>query len=81
MLGIRQVAPGGSRFNISPWIEGLDWARGSSACARGRVTVAWERQGRVVTVNAGAPEGTELTFERNRTHEGLEIVFNSNPIV
>ena len=67
-------------ISISPWIEGLDWARGGSASARGRVTVAWELRGRVVTVDAHAPEGAGLSFEPNRSHNGLEIVFNGSPI-
>ncbi|MBW7866577.1 MAG: family 78 glycoside hydrolase catalytic domain [Candidatus Hydrogenedens sp.] len=80
VLGIIPEAPAGAAYRISPRLNGLGWAEGASAGIRGPVRVSWKRNGNVLDVTAAAPEGTALRFERNDSHEGLEIRFNGETI-
>jgi alpha-L-rhamnosidase len=80
ILGIVPEAPGGVKYRISPRLNGLDWAKGASASIKGPVEVEWKRAGDTVTVNAKAPAGVELRFERNDSLQGLKVVFNGEAV-
>ncbi len=80
VLGIVSEAPGGAAYRISPRLNGLEWADGASAGVNGPVSVSWKRAGDTLTVDAKAPEGAKLRFERNDSHDGLKIVFNGQPV-
>jgi len=79
ILGIRQTTPGGLAFEISPWIESLDWAKGSTASARGPVNVSWRRNGRRLEVEVCAPAGVDCQFVRNSSMKGLRIELKRTP--
>ncbi|HOJ69413.1 MAG TPA: alpha-L-rhamnosidase C-terminal domain-containing protein, partial [Candidatus Hydrogenedentes bacterium] len=76
VLGIVPEAPGGTRVRVSPWVRGLEWAKGSTALARGPVSVDWRVEDGTLRVTVTAPDGVTTRFERNETHEGLRVVFN-----
>ena len=80
VLGIVPEGPGGTAVQISPWIRGLEWAKGATALAKGPVSVDWRVEDGTLRVSAAAPEGVALRFERNATHEGLRVVFNGQEI-
>jgi hypothetical protein len=71
ILGVRQTAPGGTSFDISPMPNGLKWADGAVATPFGPLKVQWEVDGRRLKVQVDAPEGVEITFSRNKTLKGL----------
>ena len=73
VLGIRQTAPGGEAYTISPWAGELAWARGAICTARGLLEVSWRRTGKQLEIIVTAPEGTAVRFERNPSLEGLDI--------
>ena len=76
VLGIVPETPGGTRVRVSPWIRGLEWAKGSTALAKGPVSVDWRVEDGTLRVTVTAPDGVTTRFERNETHEGLRVVFN-----
>jgi hypothetical protein len=76
ILGIVPEAAGGTAFCISPRLNGLDWAKGASASIQGPVDVEWKKAGDTVTVDAKAPTGVKLRFERNDSLKGMKVVFN-----
>ncbi|MGE4488142.1 MAG: alpha-L-rhamnosidase C-terminal domain-containing protein [Kiritimatiellales bacterium] len=73
VLGIRQVEPGAKAFEISPWVDGLQWARGTTATGRGAVSVEWTLQSKILDVVITAPKGIHVAFVPNRSHQGLCI--------
>ena len=75
LLGIRQVEAGGAAYQVSPRLNGLEWAAGKIATARGPLSVSWRKEGRVLRVSILAPQGAAVEFIPNDTHAGLEIVF------
>ncbi len=75
ILGIKPAAPGGKKFTVSPWTENLDYAKGSRVCAGGLVKVQWEKRDGRLKITAEAPEGVELEYLRNKTHDDLEVEF------
>jgi hypothetical protein len=75
VLGIRQSAPGGTVYTISPWVTGLDWARGATVGARGVVEVSWTKQGRAVTIKAQAPAGVRLIYQPNASLGNMKVSF------
>ena len=78
ILGIRQTAPGGKAFEISPWISGLHYARGATATPTGPVAVEWEIRGDTLLITVTAPEGVKTTFIPNDSHKNrqLELVMH-----
>jgi alpha-L-rhamnosidase len=74
VLGIQAVAAGCAAFTISPWLSDLSWAEGSICTARGLLTVRWTRTANLLQVSVQAPAGTRVTFERNNSLEGLEVI-------
>ena len=73
VLGIRQTAAGGKAFEISPWISDLTHASGAMCTPEGTVHVDWKIKGGCLEINVCAPEGTEVEFKPNASHEGLEV--------
>jgi hypothetical protein len=80
LLGVKETAPGGTSFIISPRLGGLEWARGSVATVRGAITVSWKRSGTDLAVDWTAPEGTEVEFRSNDTLSGLKVKLNGQPV-
>lgn len=76
LLGVKETAPGGTAFVLSPRLGGLEWARGSVATARGPITVSWKRTGSDLTLDWTAPEGTQVEFRPNDTLAGLQVKVN-----
>ena len=77
VLGIKMTKTGAEEFAISPYVEGLEWAKGESASVLGGVKVSWKKDGNKLVINAKAPENVKLKYEPNPSHDGLEIVFNN----
>lgn len=73
VLGIRQVAVGGTAFEISPWLGNLRRARGGTATPKGVVSVDWKIKGNVLTVAIKAPKGVKTEFKPNASHNGLSV--------
>ncbi len=80
LAGIRQTGVGGSRYDISPRVNGLAWAEGTNAGFRGPVRVRWEKEGQGLNITATAPEGVKLRYVPNETHQGLKVTFNGKKV-
>lgn len=79
ILGIRQTAPGGAAYEVSPRLNGQDWARGAIATARGRLAVDWTIRGRELHVRITALAGVNVKFVPNETMKGYKISVISIP--
>ncbi|MCF7863328.1 MAG: alpha-L-rhamnosidase N-terminal domain-containing protein [Kiritimatiellales bacterium] len=73
VLGIRQTAIGGKAFEISPWLGGLRYARGTTATPAGLVSVEWKIDGKTLQVVISAPKGVKTEFKSNASHKGLAV--------
>ena len=73
VLGIRQIAPGGRAFEISPWVHGLQHASGAAATMNGPVRVKWKIDGETLHVSIAAPHGAQIDFRPNTSHKGLKV--------
>ncbi|MFA5688791.1 MAG: alpha-L-rhamnosidase C-terminal domain-containing protein [Kiritimatiellales bacterium] len=73
ILGIRQTAAGGRAFEISPWVKGLNFARGATAIPGGAISVDWKRSGSSLKLVVDAPENVTVDFVSNASLRGLEI--------
>jgi hypothetical protein len=73
ILGIRQAEAGGAAYVVSPRLNGLAWARGAVATARGRLAVDWTIRGRELLVRITAPAGVKVRFMRNETMRGYTV--------
>lgn len=73
VLGIRQTAAGGKAYEISPWVKGLNYAKGQVAACDGIVQVEWKLCGKDLYVNYSAPKGVKVKFVKNKTHQGLNV--------
>jgi len=73
ILGIRQVKPGGTQYEISPRITDLKWAKGAVATVNGRIEVDWSIQGKSLKIKVFAPQKTKIRFVKNDTHKGLTV--------
>ena len=76
ILGIKQTGPAGESFDITPQLNGLDWAQGATATVKGPVEVEWKRESNQLTIVASAPEGVRLQFVRNHSHKNLKVKFD-----
>lgn len=76
VLGVKDTAPGAATIQISPRLNGLTWAHGTTATARGPVQVDWKVQDNTLTVTYSAPANVKATFVKNATHNGLKVVVN-----
>lgn len=76
VLGIRQTQPGGKAFEISPWLGGLNYARGATVTPKGPVHVGWKIEGKSLQVIITAPKGVNVNFKSNASHKGLSIGYS-----
>lgn len=76
ILGIKDTSPGAATIQISPRLNGLTWASGTTATARGPVQVEWKLENKTLHVTYTAPTDTKATFVKNDTHQGLTIIVN-----
>ncbi len=80
ILGVKETSPGGASVTISPRVNRLTWAQGTTLTARGPVDVSWKLEDKTLRVNYLAPEGTRVEFLKNSSHEGLKLVVNGKPV-
>ena len=72
VLGIRQTAPGGKSYTVSPCVDGLEQASGAVAGAMGPVSVRWHKApGKILDVVIRHPAGCDVRYEADRSAEGL----------
>ncbi len=76
ILGVKQTAQGGKAYDISPFINGMQYASGIVATALGDVNVSWKVEGKTLKVNYSGPQGVKLSFTKNSSMEGLQVVVN-----
>lgn len=55
VLGVKPIADGYSRFRVSPYFVGLDWARGEVPAVAGSISVSWERKLGAIEMDIEAP--------------------------
>lgn len=67
-------------MQISPRLNGLTWARSTTATVRGPVSVSWKRNEQTLAVTYVAPAGVQAGFVKNETHHGLRVIVNSKPL-
>ena len=80
-LGIKQTQAGGRAFEISPWINDLEWVRGTVASTLGQIHVSWKRQGKTVCVDFWGPKQAQVKFVSNSSHKGLKLIVNGRKLV
>lgn len=80
VLGIKDTSPGAATVQISPRLNGLTWARGTTATVRGPVSVSWKLDGQTLNVTYTAPDGVKAEFVKNDTHNGLTVVVNGKKL-
>ncbi len=73
ILGIRSLAPGGTRFEVSPRLQDLAWAEGSVQTAQGPLHVRWHADEGTLNVAIGAPPDVEVAFVKNETHQDRQL--------
>jgi hypothetical protein len=78
ILGLRPVKAGGEAFEISPWIEGLDWAEGAVMTMKGLVRVRWEKQAGKVEIDVQTPPGVEAALVENESLRGWTCVLRKS---
>ena len=78
-LGIQQTAAGGRSYTISPWVNGLEWAKGTVMTTNGPLCVHWRREGKTLYIDYKAPNDAALKFAKNASHQKLRIVVNGKP--
>jgi hypothetical protein len=57
-------------------LNGLKWAHGKTATARGPVSVRWRLEGQTLNVTYTVPASVKAEFVKNGTHAGLSVVLN-----
>ncbi|WDE97690.1 alpha-L-rhamnosidase N-terminal domain-containing protein [Lentisphaera profundi] len=81
VLGLIQIAPGGTAFEISPRLCGLTHASGATATPQGDLKVHWKRKGVDLIIEVESPDKFDITFQSNESLKGLDVsfnIFNSN---
>ncbi|HDL17460.1 MAG TPA: hypothetical protein ENH29_00225 [Bacteroidetes bacterium] len=73
ILGIKQTKPGGSGFDISPRLHGLNSASGTVATIEGPLSVSWRAAGKKLTIRIDAPKNVKVKFVKNETHKNLAV--------
>lgn len=76
ILGVKTTSPGGRSVTISPRLNGLSWARGTTATFAGPVEVSWKRTSDDLELTYSAPSGVRAEFVRNESLDGLKIRVN-----
>ncbi len=75
VLGLRMTAPGAAAFEVSPRLGDLEYANGARQTVKGPVEVRCEKCAGVLRIQVRAPEGIEVVYKANPTHEGLTVDF------
>lgn len=66
----------GRKYRISPWINDLDWARGSRPTPWGRIELSWRKSEEFLSIEVKAPAGIEVEFATNRSIKDREVSFS-----
>lgn len=75
ILGIRQSKEGCTEFEISPWIEGLDYAYGETPTSSGNVKVFWRKlENKILEVNYNSCKNIKITFVKNDSMKGWKVI-------
>ena len=74
LLGIRQTAPGGKAFDVSPRPCGLTHAEGRITTAKGPLSVAWRIEGKTLHLRVDAPPSARIRVTQNPALKGLRLV-------
>jgi alpha-L-rhamnosidase len=80
VLGIRQTKPAAKAFEISPRLNGFEWAKGTTATINGPVSVQWRLDGKSLNVKISVPRNVRCKFVKNETHKGLRVVVNGKTV-
>ena len=80
VLGIRPTGVGGESVDISPWVDDLEWAEGSTLTAKGLVHVNWRKDGKELHIDSVAPEGVTVRLRRNDSQDGLDVIHNGRRV-
>lgn len=80
ILGLRRIKPGENRFELSPEVGNLDYARGRRATTRGPVAVNWRKSNDSLYIETNVPAGVELVYKPNRSHSGMNVFWNRRPV-
>ncbi|MCD6286274.1 MAG: hypothetical protein J7M39_10230, partial [Anaerolineae bacterium] len=75
ILGITSAEPAGRTYEISPRLDGLDWAKGTVVTARGPLHVACRSDGATLDIQVTAPRGTKVRYVENDTHRDVKVTF------
>ena len=75
ILGIASAEPAGRTYEISPRLDGLDWASGTVVTARGPLHVACRSDGATLDIQVAAPRGTKVRYVENDTHRDVKVTF------
>jgi hypothetical protein len=78
ILGIRQTSAGGQSFEISPYLSGLSWAKGTVATIKGPLSVEWQKSDNLLNIKVKSPDGINVKLAKNTSIEKLQIRFNSS---
>jgi len=73
ILGIKQVEPGGTVFEISPRLNGLSWAKGAIVTVHGPLKVDWSAQNKNFNIEIVAPKNVKVEFKKNETLNDFEV--------
>jgi len=75
ILGITSAEPAGRTYEISPRLDGLDWAEGTVVTAHGTLHVTCRSDGATLDIQVTAPRGTEVRYVENDTHKDVKVTF------
>ena len=73
ILGIKQTEPGGDAFKISPRLNGLTWANGTVATAKGPLTVSWRIFDNELKIKITIPKDVKIQFVKNETFSDYQV--------
>lgn len=74
LLGITQREPGGTEFEISPWVaQGINRASGAMATPSGPVNIGWSAEQGRLNISIDTPHGVIVRYCPNRTHTDLIV--------
>ncbi|MGB9603814.1 MAG: alpha-L-rhamnosidase C-terminal domain-containing protein, partial [Limisphaerales bacterium] len=77
VLGVVPIEPAGAKVRLSPYLCGLQWAKGAVATANGVIAVSWRLKGdNTVEINYKAPQKVVVEFARNKSLDGKTIILN-----
>jgi hypothetical protein len=74
ILGVSQTAAGSKAFKISPYLCGLNYAKGIVKTYYGDINVSWRINGKNLLIKFNGPANVELYFEKNTTIDDYNIV-------